>query len=254
MRALFIEHDHISLGGPIWRSLEKHGYEIERFLIVPEENFSTPNVHANFPNFLDYDLLVPMGAPYGAYEDDRIGNWLQPELEKLKEAHNEGVPILGICFGGQLMARALGGSVARAPKAEVGWYEIESNDTTLIPTGPWFEYHWDRWMTPKGATEIAKTDGANQAFVMGRTLGLQFHPEVDPEVLEAWLSRQSGCVEITGEGVDLEALRKQTKELEASSNKRAADLVDTFLRRVATAEVVKEQVSIRSKLAEQVSK
>ena len=40
MRALFIEHDHISLGGPIWRSLEKHGYEIERFLIVPEENFS----------------------------------------------------------------------------------------------------------------------------------------------------------------------------------------------------------------------
>ena len=254
MRALFIEHDHISLGGPIWRSLEKHGYEIERFLIVPEENFSTPNVHANFPNFLDYDLLVPMGAPYGAYEDDRIGNWLQPELEKLKEAHNKGVPILGICFGGQLMARALGGSVARAPKAEVGWYEIESNDTTLIPTGPWFEYHWDRWMTPKGATEIAKTDGANQAFVMGRTLGLQFHPEVDPEVLEAWLSRQSGCVEITGEGVDLDQLRKQTKELEASSNKRAADLVDTFLRRVATAEVVKEQVSIRSKLAEQVSK
>jgi GMP synthase-like glutamine amidotransferase len=109
-------------------------------------------------------------------------------------------------------------------------------------------------MTPKGATEIAKTDGANQAFVMGRTLGLQFHPEVDPEVLEAWLSRQSGCVEITGEGIDLDVLRKQTKELEASSNKRAADLVDTFLRRVATAEVVKEQVSIRSKLAEQVSK
>jgi len=69
MRALFIEHDHISLGGPIWRSLEKHGYEIERFLIVPEENFSTPNVHANFPNFLEYDLLVPMGAPYGAYEN-----------------------------------------------------------------------------------------------------------------------------------------------------------------------------------------
>jgi hypothetical protein len=55
MRALFIEHDHISLGGPIWRSLEKHGYEIERFLIVPEENFLTPNVHANFPNFLEYD-------------------------------------------------------------------------------------------------------------------------------------------------------------------------------------------------------
>jgi len=235
MRALFIEHDHISLGGPIWRSLEKHGYEIERFLIVPESNYDSPNITTTFPNFNEYDLLVPMGAPYGAYEDDRIGNWLQPELEKLKQAHNDGIPILGICFGGQLMARALGGSVARAPKAEVGWIEIESDDKTLIPTGPWFAYHWDSWMTPKGATEIAKTDTANQAFVMGRTLALQFHPEVDPEVLEAWLSRESGCVEITGEGVDLDQLRKETLEQEIGSNKRAAELVDAFLRRVATA-------------------
>jgi len=235
MRALFIEHDHISLGGPIWRSLEKHGYEIERFLIVPESNYDSPNITTTFPNFNEYDLLVPMGAPYGAYEVDRIGNWLLPELEKLKQAHNDGIPILGICFGGQLMARALGGSVARAPKAEVGWIEIESDDKTLIPTGPWFAYHWDSWMTPKGATEIAKTDTANQAFVMGRTLALQFHPEVDPEVLEAWLSRESGCVEITGEGVDLDQLRKETLEQEIGSNKRAAELVDAFLRRVATA-------------------
>ena len=239
MRALFIEHDHISLGGPIWRSLEKHGYEIERFLIVPEENFSTPNVHANFPNFLDYDLLVPMGAPYGAYEDDRIGNWLQPELEKLKEAHNEGVPILGICFGGQLMARALGGSVARAPKAEVGWYEIESNDTTLIPTGPWFEYHWDRWTLPKGALEIARTEIASQAFVMGRTLGLQFHPEIDPEVLEEWLAMEGGCAEVEREGVVVDQLRAQTKKEKIVSDKRAFDLVNAFLRRVATSDVEK---------------
>ena len=238
MRALFIEHDHISLGGPIWRSLEKHGYEIERFLIVPKANYDSPNVTTTFPNFLEYDLLVPMGAPYGVYEDDRIGNWLLPELEKLKAAHNAGIPILGICFGGQLMARALGGSVAKAPKAEVGWFEIESNDKTLISSGPWFEYHWDRWQSPKGATEIAKSELANQAFVMGRTLALQFHPEVDPEVLEAWLSRQSGCVEITGEGVDLDQLRAQTKDQEAGSNARAAELIDTFLRRVATAAIV----------------
>jgi len=238
MRAIFIEHDHISLGGPIWRSLEKHGYEIERFLIVPQANYDSPNVTTTFPNFNEYDLLVPMGAPYGAYEDDQIGNWLLPELEKLKAAHNAGIPILGICFGGQLMARALGGSVAKAPKAEVGWFEIDSNDKTLIPAGPWFEYHWDRWVTPKGATEIAKTDGASQAFVMGRTLGLQFHPEVDPEVLEAWLSRESGCVEIRGEGVDLDQLRKETLEQEPGSNKRAAELIDAFLRRVATAAIV----------------
>lgn len=239
MRVLFIEHDHISLGGPIWRSLEKHGYEIERFLIVPESNYDNPNIEVIFPNFNEYDLLVPMGAPYGAYEDDRIGNWLLPELEKLKQAHNDGIPILGICFGGQLMARALGGSVAKAPKAEVGWIEIESNDKTLIPTGPWFAYHWDRWMTPKGAIEIAKTEGANQAFVMGRTLALQFHPEVDPEVLEAWLAMEGGCAEVEAEGVDVEQLRSQTKSIQPASDKRTYDLVDTFLRRVATASVEK---------------
>ena len=118
MRALFIEHDHVSLGGPIWRAFEKHGYEIERFLIVPEGKYATPNLEVTFPNFFDYDVIVPMGAPYGAYEDDRIGKWLLPELAKLKAAHNDGIPIFGICFGGQLMARALGGSVARSPKAE----------------------------------------------------------------------------------------------------------------------------------------
>ena len=239
MRALFIEHDQISLGGPIWRSLEKHGYEIERFLIVPEANYDSPNITTTFPNFNEYDLLVPMGAPYGAYEDDRIGNWLLPELEKLKQAHNDGIPILGICFGGQLMARALGGSVARAPKAEVGWIEIESDDKTLIPTGPWFAYHWDSWMTPKGATEIAKTDVANQAFVMGRTLALQFHPDVDPEVLEAWLAMEGGCAEVEAEGVDVEQLRSQTKSIQPASDKRTYDLIDTFLRRVATASVEK---------------
>jgi len=238
MRALFIEHDHISLGGPIWRSLEKHGYEIERFLIVPESNYDSPNITTTFPNFNEYDLLVPMGAPYGAYEDDRIGNWLLPELEKLKQAHNDVIPILGICFGGQLMARALGGSVARAPKAEVGWIEIESNDKSLIPTGPWFEYHWDRWQTPKGATEIAKTEIANQAFVMGRTLALQFHPEIDLEVLDAWLAMEGGCAEVESAGVNVEQLRQETQQMQPAAEKRAFELVDAFLRRVANSQVM----------------
>ena len=172
MRALFIEHDHVSLGGPIWRAFEKHGYEIERFLVISESDSANPNINVTFPNFAQFDVIVPMGAPYGAYQDDRIGNWLLPELANLKAAHNAGIPIFGICFGGQLMARTLGGSVARSPRAELGWIEIQSDDTTLIPTGPWFEYHWDRWTLPKAATEIARSEVASQAFVMGRTLGV----------------------------------------------------------------------------------
>jgi GMP synthase-like glutamine amidotransferase len=239
VRALFIEHDHVSKGGPIWRAFEKHGYEIERFLVVPEKDYAAPNIEAAFPNFSDFDVVVPMGAPYGAYEDDRIGKWLLPELAKLKAAHNDGIPIFGICFGGQLMARALGGSVARSPKAELGWYEIESDDKTLIPTGPWFEYHWDRWTLPKGALEIARTEIASQAFVMGRTLGVQFHPEIDPEVLEEWLAMEGGCAEVEREGVVVDQLRAQTKKEKIVSDKRAFDLVNAFLRRVATSDVEK---------------
>jgi GMP synthase-like glutamine amidotransferase len=137
------------------------------------------------------------------------------------------------------MARTLGGSVARSPRAELGWIEIQSDDTTLIPTGPWFEYHWDRWTLPKGATEIARSEVASQAFVMGRTLGVQFHPEIDPQVLEEWLAMEGGCAEVEAEGIDVEQLRSETKSIQPASDKRAFDLVDTFLRRVATASVEK---------------
>ena len=237
MRALFIEHDHVSLGGPIWRAFQARGYEIERFLIIPEELFKTPNVRVTFPDFSDFDIIVPMGAPYGVYEEGRVGNWLLPELELLRQAHNAGQPIFGICFGGQMMAKVLGGSVAKAPKAELGWYEIQSSDTTLISNGPWFEYHWDRWTTPPGATEIARTELAVQAFTMGRTLALQFHPEVDLEVLDEWLAMEGGCAEVESEGVYVEQLRAQTKSLQSKIDKNAYDLVNAFLDRIATAEV-----------------
>ena len=124
-RALFIEHDHVTLSGPLWRAFENRGYEIVRMPIVEEHNFETPNVHVEWPDFSEYDVIVPMGSPWGVWEDDRIGNWLLPELELVTNAHNSGQPIFGVCFGGQLMARALGGSVARAPRSEIGWhYEI----------------------------------------------------------------------------------------------------------------------------------
>lgn len=236
-RVLFIEHDHASEAGPISQRFAEHGYEINRFLIVDEANYLTPNVTVVWPNLLEFDVLVIMGAPWGAWEDQRIGNWLVPEIKLVLQAHNAGIPILGICFGGQLMARVLGGSVARAPMAELGWYEISSDDTTLIETGPWFQYHWDRWQTPPGGKEIARTEIASQAFTYGRTLGLQFHPEIDPHVLDLWLAMEGGCVEVESEGVSVEELRNQTKVLEPETNKRGYELVDRFLSKIACAEV-----------------
>ena len=92
---------------------------------------------------------------------------------------------------------------------------------------------------PKGATEIARTEIASQAFVMGRTLGVQFHPEIDPQVLEAWLAMEGGCAEVEAEGVDVAQLRMQTADQKLESDRRAFELVDTYLRRVATAPIEK---------------
>jgi len=237
VRALFIEHYHVSEAGPIWKQFEKRGYEIVRFLIVAKESHQTPNVVVAWPEFSDFEVIVVMGAPWGAWEDDRIANWLLPEMEKLLVAHNSGIPILGICFGGQLMARVLGGSVARAPKSELGWHVIMSDDQSLIPDGPWFQYHWDRWKLPEGATEIARSPIASQAYSYGRTLGLQFHPEIDAQVLDLWLTMEGGYGEVENEGADVEVLRAQTAQIEPESNQRGYDLVNNFLDRVATAPI-----------------
>ena len=236
-RVLFIEHDHVSEGGPVWEQFVNRGFDITRFHIVDEANFNKPNVSVVWPDLLSFDVVVVMGAPWGAWEDERIGNWLLPEVKLMKEVHNAGVPILGICFGGQLMARVLGGSVSRAAQAEVGWFEIESSDESLIPIGPWFQYHWDCWSTPSGAREIASTAIAPQAFTLGRTLALQFHPEINPHVLDLWLEMEGGCAEVEGEGLSVEDLRIATRIQEPDSNRRAHDLVDQFLDRIAGAPV-----------------
>jgi GMP synthase-like glutamine amidotransferase len=233
--ALFIEHDHVSEGGPIWAQFEKRGYEITRFNIVSESDFASPNVRAHWPDLFGFDLVVLMGSPWGVWEDERIGNWLLPELALMKEVHNAGIPILGICFGGQLMARVLGGSVARGPKAELGWYVVLSDDETLISRGPWFQYHWDRWQLPPEAIEIARSPLASQAFIYGRTMALQFHPEIDSAVLETWLAMEGGCIDIENEGVNVDVLRAETKNEEPRSNQRAYDLVNHFLDRIASA-------------------
>ena len=112
MRALFIQHDHASPAGPIAERFEQRGYTIDYFQVVPEDRYESPNVTVEFPDFSQYDVIVPMGASWGVWDEATIGNWLVPELAAVRAAHERGQAIMGICFGGQLMARALGLKVA----------------------------------------------------------------------------------------------------------------------------------------------
>ena len=177
MKALVIQPDHVSPTGPLGRRLEHHGFEITEFLVVPEESFKSPNVEVVFPNTDDFDLVVFLGAPWGAWDDKCIGNWLAPEIELCRDLVTANKPVLGICFGGQLMARALGGTVAPGQHPEIGWTYIWSDDQSLVSNGPWFQFHYDRFTTPPGAVEIARNPVAPQAFTINKSLGVQFHPE-----------------------------------------------------------------------------
>lgn len=232
MKALFIQHDHVSPTGAVGERFRYHGFETDEVLVVPEQRFSEPNVHFEFPNADDYDVLIPLGAPWGAWDDACIGNWLLPEIEWLRDAAEAGKPILGICFGGQLLARALGGSVAPGPKGEIGWAAIMSDDESLVSRGPWFQFHYDRWVVPPKATEIARNPIASQAFTYNRCLAVQFHPELLASGLKGWLE-WGGDKKVVDDGQDPEVLMQMTVAEEPDAIARTNALVDAFLARIA---------------------
>lgn len=232
MRALIIQHDHGSPTGPVGRRLEHHGFAVTEFLVVPKESFDNPNVAVVFPDINDFDLIVPLGAPWGAWDDACIGNWLTPELELIRQAVTSNKPVLGICFGGQLVARAMGGSVARGAHPEIGWTTIFSDDEELVGNGPWFEFHYDNWQVPPGAREIARNPAASQAFVMNKTLALQFHPELEAVSLQGWLD-MGGAAKVVEDGQDPDVMMAQTLAEDPAAEARTNALVDAFLTRVA---------------------
>ncbi|MEP6852848.1 MAG: gamma-glutamyl-gamma-aminobutyrate hydrolase family protein [bacterium] len=231
-RALVVEHDHVSPPGPVGEALAGRGYDISELLVVPEEHFARPGVKAVFPPATQFDVIVAMGAPWSAYDRDAIGSWLAPEEELLRDADACGVPVLGICFGGQLLAQAHGGEVRRAGRPEFGWVEVATDRPELIETGPWFQWHYDGWRLPPGAEELARTPAASQAFRLRRNLAVQFHPELNTSMLTGWLDN-GGAVALAEAGVDVDALVQRTRATELAARERATRLVQRFLDTVA---------------------
>ena len=132
----------------------------------------------------DYAFVVSLGHTGGPGDthDPAVG----AELELLSTAVAGDVPVLGLCFGGEALAAVLGARVERSPAPELGRREIETDDPDAVPAGPWLEWHFERFATPPGATEIARTGDATQAFRLGPHLAVQFHPEATVEIVEGW--------------------------------------------------------------------
>ncbi|WP_089252826.1 type 1 glutamine amidotransferase [Rhodococcoides kyotonense] len=203
--------------GTLVPELQGRGYELE----VHSFDYGRDAIP---PDLDDAAMVVVMGSPDAAYDDGN--HWIGPEIAYLEEAVDRNVPILGVCFGGQLLARVLGGTVAKSQFPEHGFTAVKTEDAAL--EGPWMEFHEDTFDAPAGATVVAHNDAAQQAFVYGPHLGLQFHPEIDIDSFESWAD---AWVRDNVEQDDalVTAIREDLKTGEADARKRCSALLDAWL-------------------------
>jgi len=132
-----------------------------------------------------FHAAVVLGSEQTAYDDGVP--WLAAELELLRRLIGAQVPVLGICFGGQVLARVLGARLYRLPRPEIGLIQVDSRSPALA-TGPWPSWHRDAFGLPPGALALAANDVCLQAFAAGPHLGLQFHPEATEPIMASWLA------------------------------------------------------------------
>jgi GMP synthase-like glutamine amidotransferase len=210
-----------------------NGFDVETLEVVPWERVSDPAIDVAFPDAGSYDAIVALGARWPVYDHTLRRHWVGDEMRLLHQADQTGVPVLGVCFGGQLLAAAHGGSVTRSPAPELGWYDLETDDADLIPAGPWFQWHFDLFTPPPGAVEIARNPQAPQAFLLRRNLGLQFHPELDLNLLKNWIvDDRDSDGDIVRLGLDEDELLTRTGELQDDAARRMGQLVRGFIARV----------------------
>jgi GMP synthase-like glutamine amidotransferase len=172
---------------------------------------------ADWPEPREATAVVALGSDRSVHAS--TDPWIAAELDFLSAAHDGGVPVLGICFGAQALAKVLGGEVSRAVDTEVGWIEVAGDDGF---GGPWFTWHEDVFTLPAGAEELARASSGPQAFAVGASVGLQFHPEVTTRIVDDWLADGGDVVP------DPEPIRAETAERIAAARVRAFALFDAI--------------------------
>ena len=214
-RALILQHEDPTPPGHVTEWLASHEAESEVYRI---------DLGARDLDPADYDVIVSLGYEFAAFDDTKP--FVTREAALLADALEKDVPVLGLCFGGQMLARVLGATGYRGELSEIGWLPVRSKDPDLVPEGPWFQWHFDTFPLPEGTTLVAETDAGPQAFVAGRSLGLQFHPEVTTDIMDEWVRVYRH--ELDGDGVDPDALLEETYRIAERSRANAMRLFERF--------------------------
>jgi len=192
MRVLAFRHVPFEGVGLIGPALEARGISLEYV------DLYRPDAEA--PEIADAAGLIFLGGPMSVNDPLR---YLDIESDLIVQAVERTMPVLGICLGSQLIARALGSRVYRNPVKEIGWFETfltEAAASDPLFSGmnhseTLFHWHGETWDLPRGATRLAWSEACpNQAFLFGSNIyGLQFHLEVTPAMIADWCFQDENC-------------------------------------------------------------
>jgi GMP synthase-like glutamine amidotransferase len=189
MRALVLQHVAVEGPGTLASHLGTRGWTLETVALY--EGARLPE------GAQEYQAVIVMGGPMGVYDEAEYP-FLRDEHRFLTRVLEQGVPLLGICLGSQLLAKALGARVYRNPQKEIGWYTVDLTPAgaadplfaSLASPVPVFQWHGDAFDLPAGATPLASSPlCTHQAFRYGdRVYGLLFHLELTPDIIHSWLA------------------------------------------------------------------
>lgn len=179
------------------------------------------------------DLFVHLGSSWSVYWGSVQQN-VEAEIALVRRAAKLGIPVLGICFGAQVLSTAFGGVVEKAPKPEVGWSEVRALCEDSVLSGTWMQWHYDSFTAPFGFEVLAVNDCGVQAITRDRMLGLQFHPEVNESVVTQWISGD-GSKELAALGISPSDLLEETRLNATRVAVATQELVDWFIGDISTA-------------------
>jgi GMP synthase-like glutamine amidotransferase len=179
----------------------------------------------------DVDLCYHLGSDWSVYsvlERSRI----EAEAALIRNANRRGIPVIGVCFGAQLISQVFGGRVSRLSRPEIGWCEVAPSITSPIFGGRWMQWHYDSFSVPDGFDVLATNVVGVQVIRRGRLLGTQFHPEVTEPMISKWI-HSGGEEELFRIGISPSDLLAETRQEVQRTAMQSRRLIEWFLSEVS---------------------